>query len=120
MQAMSSTPAAFDRVVALSQHPDFNLANPNRARSLLYAFGAGNPIGFHREDGNAYRFLADQILELDSINPQVASRIVSSFNQWRRYEPVRGGLMKDELERIASHPGISKDVSEIVERALGR
>jgi aminopeptidase N len=120
MQAMSSTPAAFDRVVALSQHPDFNLANPNRARSLLYAFGAGNPIGFHRKDGKAYRFLADQILELDAINPQVASRIVSSFNQWRRYEPGRGGLMKDELERIASHPAISKDVAEIVERALGR
>ena len=120
IQAMSIAPIAFDRVVALSQHPDFSFANPNRVRSLLYAFGAGNPIGFHRTDGKAYRFLADQILALDVINPQVASRIVSSFNQWRRYEPGRGPLMKHELERIASHPGISKDVSEIVERALGR
>jgi len=120
MQAMSSAPAAFQRVVALSQHPDFNLANPNRARSLLYAFAAGNPVGFHRADGEAYRFIADQILELDAINPQVAARIVSSFNQWRRYEARRSALMKAELERIASAPGISKDVSEIVERALGR
>jgi aminopeptidase N len=120
MQAMSSTPAAFDRVVALSEHPDFNLANPNRVRSLLYAFAAGNPVGFHRADGQAYRFVADQILELDTINPQVAARIVSSFNQWQRYEPGRGRQMKSELERIASRPGISKDLSEIVERALGR
>jgi len=120
MQAMSSTPAAFERVVALSKHPDFNLANPNRARSLLYAFAAGNPVGFHRADGAAYRFVADQILELDALNPQVAARIVSSFNQWKRYEPGRSTLMKAELERIASVPGISKDVAEIVERALER
>ncbi len=120
MQAMSSTPAAFDRVVALSKHPDFTLANPNRARSLLYAFAAGNPVAFHRPGGEAYRFVADQILELDAINPQVAARIVSSFNQWKRYEPGRSKLMKAELERIASRPGISKDVSEIVERALER
>jgi aminopeptidase N len=120
MQAMSSTPAAFERVVALSKHPDFNLANPNRVRSLLYAFAAGNPVGFHRADGAAYRFVADQILELDALNPQVAARIVSSFNQWKRYEPGRSRLMKAELERIASVPGISKDVAEIVERALER
>jgi aminopeptidase N len=120
MQAMSSSPVAFDRVVALSKHPDFRLANPNRARSLLYSFCAGNPVRFHRADGKAYRFVGDQILALDAINPQVAARIVSSFNQWKRYEPGRSQLMKTELERIASQPGISKDVSEIVERALER
>ena len=120
MQAMSSAPAAFERVVVLSKHPDFTLANPNRARSLLYAFAAGNPVGFHRADGKAYRFVADQILELDAINPQVAARIVASFNQWKRYEPGRSQLMRAELERIASRPAISKDVSEIVDRALGR
>ena len=120
MQAVSSAPGAFSRVVALSKHPDFNLANPNRARSLLYSFAAGNPVAFHRADGEAYRFVADQILELDAINPQVASRIVSSFNQWKRYEPGRSRRMKAELERIASRPGISKDVSEIVDRALER
>ena len=106
--------------VNMSKHPDFTLANPNRARSLLYTFAAGNPVGFHRADGAAYRFVADQILELDAINPQVASRIVSSFNQWKRYEPGRSRRMKAELERIASRPGISKDVSEIVDRALER
>ena len=118
IQAMSSAPGAFNRVVVLSKHPDFKLANPNRARSLLYAFAAGNPVGFHRADGAGYRFVADQILELDAVNPQVAARIVSSFNQWRRYEPRRSERMKAELQRIVSQPGISKDVSEIVQRAL--
>jgi aminopeptidase N len=120
MQAMSRAPNAFERVVALAEHPDFTLANPNRARSLLYAFAAGNPTGFHRADGAAYRFVADRVLELDGINPQVASRLVSTFNQWKRYEPSRSGKMKAALERIASHSGISKDVGEIVERALER
>ncbi|MGB5265529.1 MAG: aminopeptidase N [Polyangiales bacterium] len=120
MQAMSSSPAAFDRVVALSSHPDFKLANPNRARSLLFAFASGNPVAFHRPDGEAYRFVADQVLALDAINPQVASRIVSTFNQWKRFEPGRAALMKAELERIARQPGISKDVLEIVERAVER
>ena len=118
MQAMSSAPNAFERVVALSGHSDFNLANPNRARSLLYSFAAGNPTGFHRADGAAYRFVADRVLELDAINPQVASRIVGSFSQWKRYEPRRSALMRAELERIASASAISKDVGEIVERAL--
>jgi aminopeptidase N len=119
MQAMASTASAFDRVVALSRHPDFTLTNPNRARALLHAFAAGNPVGFHRPDGAAYRFIADQVLELDAINPQVAARIVGSFNQWKRYEPGRSSLMKAELERIGSHSTVSKDVAEIVERALG-
>jgi len=118
MQAVSCAPGAFERVVALSRHPDFNLANPNRARSLLHAFAAGNPTGFHRPEGDGYRFVADHVLELDGINPQVASRIVSSFNQWRRYDRGRSAMMKAELERIASAPSISKDVGEIVERAL--
>jgi len=120
MQAMSSAPGAFNRVLALSEHPDFHLANPNRARSLLYSFAAGNPVTFHRLDGRGYRFVADRVVELDAINPQVASRIVSAFNPWKRYEPRRSGLMRAELERIGSQPAISKDVSEIVERALGR
>ena len=118
MQATSIAPNAFQRVVALASHPDFNLANPNRARSLLYAFGMGNPVGFHRADGAGYRFLSDHVLSVDAINPQVASRIVASFNQWKRYEPKRRDLMHTELERIAAHSGLSKDVAEIVGQAL--
>ncbi len=118
IQAMSAAPSAFERVVALSKHPDYRLTNPNRARSLLYAFAFGNPVHFHRRDGAGYRFVADKVLELDAINPQGAARVVGAFNRWKRYEPGRQMLMKGELERIASVASLSKDAREIVERAL--
>ena len=118
IQATVSRPWTFERVLELSEHPDFTLKNPNRARSLVGAFAAANQWCFHRADGRAYRFHADRVLELDAINPQVASRFVSSFNQWRRFDDGRRAAMKAELERIAEHPGLSSDVAEIVGRAL--
>jgi aminopeptidase N len=118
-QAMASAPDTLDRVVELAGHPDFTLRNPNRARSLLSALGA-NQVHFHAKDGRGYAFLADRVLELDSLNPQVTARVVSAFNQWKRFDAGRRERMKAELERIASHPGLSRDVTEIVGRALAR
>ena len=118
MQALSSRPRTFERVVELSTHPDFTLKNPNRARSLLYAFSFGNQVRFHERDGKPYEFLATKVLELDAMNPQVAARIVSCFNTWKRFEPNRKENMRAQLERIGSEQGLSKDVSEIVGRAL--
>jgi aminopeptidase N len=120
LQAVSSRPDTAARVAELYTHPDFELTNPNRVRALVGTFAAGNPTGFHRKDGAGYRFLADATLALDAINPQVASRMVSLFSQWRRYEPVRRERMQGELERIAEAGNLSKDVFENVERALGR
>ena len=119
IQAMSSASDSFERVVALASHADFTLTNPNRVRSLLYAFAMGNPAEFHRADGRGYRFVADHVLLLDSVNPQVAARVVSSFNQWKRVDETRQGQMRAELERIGSD-AVSKDVREIVGQALGR
>ena len=118
LQAMSSAPSAFDRVVELSRHDDFTIKNPNRARSLLAAFAVANPVHFHRADGAGYTFLADHVIQLDEINPQIAAGTVSAFNQWKRYDEGRAARMKSELERVASRPGLSKDVTEIVGRAL--
>jgi len=118
IQATAPLPGTFNRVAALREHPDFNIKNPNRVRSLIGAFCQGNPSQFHREDGAAYRFLADFILELDGLNPQVAARLMTPFTQWRRLEPVRRERMHRELERIAGTGGISKDVEEIVSKSL--
>ena len=115
-----SLPDTLDRVRSLYEHPDFSLTNPNRVRALVGAFAAGNPVRFHARDGAGYRFLADVTLALDGKNPQVASRMASQFSQWRRYDAGRREQMKRELERIADAPGLSKDVFEIVGRALGR
>ena len=120
VQALSVRPDTFDRVASLAQHPDFSFANPNRVHALIGAFAAGNQVRFHGADGRAYAFLADAILELDAINPQVAARMAGMFSQWRRFDPQRRGLMEAQLGRIAARGGLSKDVYEIVARTLGR
>jgi len=118
IQAMSSradTPAA---VRALYVHPDFDLKNPNRARSLIGAFASGNPLHFHAEDGAGYRFLADAVLALDPINGATAARLVGPLGLWRRQAPARAALMQAELRRILAQPGLSRGTFEKVSKAL--
>jgi aminopeptidase N len=119
IQASSTRPDTLDRVRRLAEHPDFTLGNPNRVRSLIGAFCSGNQVRFHGAPGEGYVFLADYVLALDS-NPQVASRMASIFNDWRRYDEDRQAAIQVQLERIASSDSLSKDVYEIVSRALSR
>ena len=118
VQALSKLPNTVEQVVALSRHPDFSMKNPNRARSLIGVFCGANQVRFHQVDGGGYRFLVDAVLELDGLNPQVAARMVSNLNAWRRFDPERRERMKAALERIAAKKPLSKDVFEIVTRAL--
>jgi aminopeptidase N len=118
VQALSSREDTFASVKGLSEHADFTLENPNRVRALLSAFCRQNQVRFHQTDGAAYEFIADKVLELDRLNPQVAASLVASFNQWKRYDSARQDLMKAQLERIAGTAGLSKDVGEIVARSL--
>ncbi len=120
VQAGSSRSDTLARVKQLSEHPDFNLANPNRVRSLVGAFCSGNQVRFHESSGEGYVFLSDTVLALNDSNPQLASRMVSIFNDWRRYDTDRQMLMQAQLDRIASSGSLSKDVYEIVHRALSR
>jgi aminopeptidase N len=115
---MGKRPDTLDQVIALSRHPDFSTKNPNRLRSLVGIFCAANQVRFHDRSGRGYAFLADIVLDLDKMNPQIAARMVSQFNQWKRFDPARRELMQGELQRIASQASLSKDVFEIVERAL--
>jgi len=108
----------FERVKALLRHRDFSLANPNRARSLIGAFVLANPAGFHRPDGAGYSFWAERVLELDRINPQLASRIARALDRWSQLaEPYRSSA-RAAIARVAAAPGLSCDTSEIVSRAL--
>ncbi|QIE54915.1 aminopeptidase N [Pikeienuella piscinae] len=117
VQATSPAPGALDRVKALAE-TDFNWRNPNRFRSLIAAFAAGNPVGFHAADGAGYRFFADWLIAMDDANPQTAARTAGAFETWRRYGERRQALIRTELERIMAKPGISKDMGEIVGRIL--
>ena len=118
LQARNPALDALDRVIALTNHPAFEARNPNRLRALIQTFASANPARFHDESGAGYRFLADQILAVDSFNPMTAARLVEPLGGWKRYRPDLGALMKAELVRISNHPGLSKNVSELVGKAL--
>ncbi len=118
VQAGSPLPDTLENVTALTRHLDFSIKNPNKVRSLIYVFALQNPINFHQTDGGGYRFIADQIILLDKINHQIAARLSSCFNLWKKYDDDRKALMQKELERILSTQTLSKNVYEIVSRAL--
>jgi aminopeptidase N len=118
LQATSSMPNTFATVQALMQHPAFDMKTPNRVRSLIGAFSQANPLHFHAQNGEGYRFLADQVLALNTLNPQIASRMVTGLAQWRRYDAARQGLMKQQLQRIVATEHLSKDVYEIASKSL--
>ena len=116
-QALSSRPDTLAAVQELARHPDFTLANPNRARALVGAF-AVNQRAFHGADGGGYRFVADQLIALDKLNPQTAAKLVPPLGRWRRFDAARAAKMRAELERILAQPGLSKDMTEQVSKSL--
>jgi aminopeptidase N len=118
LQARDPSETALGRVMGLTAHPAFEAQNPNRLRALVSTFANGNPARFHDPSGAGYRFLADQILAVDRFNPMTAARLVDPLGGWRRYRPELGALMRAELERIAVTEGLSKNVQELVARAL--
>jgi aminopeptidase N len=118
LQATSPQAETLTEIETLMAHPDFTMRNPNRVRSLVGAFAQGNPVRFHDLSGAGYVFLADRVIELDALNPQVAARLVSPLSRWRRYDSERQGLMKTQLERIQRQENLSTDVAEIVGKSL--
>jgi aminopeptidase N len=118
IQAMSSRADAMEAMRALYAHPDFDLRNPNRARSLIGAFSSGNPVHFHAASGEGYRFLADAVIALDPINAATAARLVSPLGLWRRQAPARAALMRQELQRILDVPKLSKGTFEKASKGL--
>ncbi|AYN11945.1 aminopeptidase N [Pseudomonas putida] len=118
VQAASTLPGGLARVKALMQHPAFTLKNPNKVRALIGAFAGQNLVNFHAADGSGYRFLADLVIELNALNPQIASRQLAPLTRWRKYDDARQALMKGELERILASGELSSDVYEVVSKSL--
>ena len=117
VQASSRLPDTLARVQELLAHPAFDLKVPNKVYALIRVFAA-NHVRFHAADGAGYAFLADQVLALDKLNPQVAARMARGFDRWKRFDSNRKSRSKTELERIRDAEGLSKDVAEIVGKAL--
>jgi aminopeptidase N len=118
LQAISSLPDTLEQVTALLDHSAFSITNPNKVHALVGAFANGNPLRFHAADGSGYEFLADRVLELDAINPQVGARLLAPLGRWRRYDEGRQGYMKSQLERILAKDGLSRDIYEITYKSL--
>ena len=118
LQATSPAVNALETVRGLLQHRSFTLSNPNRIRSLIGAFASSNPAAFHAEDGSGYRFLAEMLTELNSRNPQVASRLIEPLIRFKRYDEGRQALMRKALEQLKALPNLSGDLYEKVSKAL--
>ncbi|MFT7413813.1 MAG: aminopeptidase N [Methylophagaceae bacterium] len=118
VQAQSTLPGTLIRVKGLMKHPAFSIKNPNNVRALIGQFCRNNPINFHAKDGSGYQFLAEQIVVLNKLNPQVAARMLGAFNSWRQYDATRQAMMKQVLKDIASQDDLSSDVYEVVTKYL--
>lgn len=118
VQATSRRREVTDDVRELYRHPDFDMRNPNRARALIASFAMNNPIAFHAADGGGYGFVAERVIELDKLNPQVAARLVTPLTRWARLTEVQQALMLEQLGRIKHSGTLSPDVYELVSKAL--
>ncbi len=118
-QASAPRRDVIERVRELTQHPAFSITNPNKVRALVGAF-IGNQVGYHRADGQGYAFVAEHIIGLHKVNPQIAARLCAgAFSRWRRFDPARQKLMRAQVERIVGVQDLSRDVFEIASKTLG-
>ncbi len=118
LQAMANRACIFDDLKTLRAHPEFNIKNPNRVRALYSAFTMNNVVKFHDKSGQGYDFLKEAIIELNTINPQIASRQITPLREWRRYTPDRQQKMQATLQEIIDTPNLSNDVFEVVSKSL--
>ncbi|TQV75461.1 aminopeptidase N [Aliikangiella marina] len=117
-QVVNDDEAILEHVKALLNHEKFSIENPNKVRAVVGAFVAGNTSQFHNPTGQGYEFLADIIIQLNKINPQIAAGLAKQFNQWRKFDSKRQALIQEQLVRIKSLDNLSNDVFEVVDKSL--
>ena len=118
MQAGLSKKDNLPEVLKLTQHESFDIKNPNKVRSVIGAFCHQNLVGFHHDSGSGYQFLADNVITLNKLNPQIASRLLTPLTHWRKQQTHRQVLMREQLQRILNVENLSKDVYEVVSKSL--
>ena len=117
VQATSRLPGTFAEVKRLTAHPAFDWKNPNKVYALIRSFGS-NHVRFHAADGSGYTLLADSIIGLDALNPQIAARIARAFDRWKKFDAGRQANARAALERVRDAAQLSRDTTEVVTRAL--
>ena len=116
--ALAGEPPVLARVKVLTRHAAYSTSNPNNVYALVLAFCTHNLAEFHRDDGAGYAFWVEQVLQLDRINPTVAARVARALDRWRKFTPSRKRQMQAALDEVARTPSLSRDVREIVTKAL--
>jgi aminopeptidase N len=117
MESMSSVGGSIERLQELMRHPEFDPKNPNKLRAVLGAFMMGNTPRFHAADGSGYDYIADQLVEIDARNPQIAARMALPMTRMTAYDAARQDLMRAALNRISAGAK-SNDLKEVVGKAL--
>jgi len=118
VQAGSAEYGSIENIQKLLTHEAFDIKNPNKVRSVIGSFAGQSLVNFHAVDGSGYQLLADKIILLNGLNPQIASRLVAPLSKWRRYVDHQGLQMKQQLQRIMAQEDLSKDVYEVVSKSL--
>ncbi|PMJ91992.1 aminopeptidase N [Vibrio sp. 10N.261.55.A7] len=118
LQGTNPSSNALSVIKKTMDHSAFSIKNPNRTRSLIGAFLNGNPVQFHDKSGDGYRFAGEIIRELNSSNPQVASRLIDPLLKFKKYDQQRQELIKEQLENLKSLDNLAKDLYEKVTKAL--
>jgi aminopeptidase N len=118
LQAANAEYSSIETINTLCNHPDFDIKNPNKVRSVVSVFAGQNLLNFHKLDGSGYEFLAEKVIELNELNPQVASRLLGPLTKWKKFDATRQKLMINQLERIMDTPKLSKDVFEVVSKSI--
>nr|WP_010131484.1 aminopeptidase N [Microbulbifer agarilyticus] len=118
LQAASAHYGSLTRVRALMSHPAFEFTNPNKVRAVVGGFAMRNFTQFHQEDGTGYEFLAEQVISLDKLNPQIAARIVTPLTRWRKYRSQEAEQIRSALQQVSDSGELSRDLFEVVSKAL--
>lgn len=118
VQAGSAEYGTLTNIKKLLEHEAFDIKNPNKVRAVIGTFAGQSLVNFHAQDGSGYELLADNIIVLNRLNPQMASRLIAPLSKWRRYTPEQGEKMQQQLQRIMNQEGLSKDVFEVVSKSL--
>jgi aminopeptidase N len=118
LHANTDRPDILARISILMGHSQFTINNPNRVRSLIGSFSFFNVAGFHNIDGTGYKFVADYLIKLNEVNPQVAARIITPLIQWQKVDKTRQQLMQHQLMRIGDTKGLSPDLFEKITKSL--
>ncbi|WP_308368068.1 MULTISPECIES: aminopeptidase N [unclassified Microbulbifer] len=118
LQSTSARRGTLESVRELMQHPAFELTNPNKVRAVIGGFANRNFIQFHRADGRGFEFLAEQVVALDKLNPQIAARLVTPITRWKKYTGELGEKMHRALQSVMESGKLSRDLYEVVSKSL--